>query len=162
MGVDIHLNIIKETEIIAENIYDGRNSEWFNNLQLRGNSDVYDTFPAKYGIPEICPDEIRKDFDERDYYGFHYLAVREYIDWYIKQSPDLEAGWVSRYDAWQMEIGRNFEPYEYYHRLPEDANLNDWAFKQWTKPYCNETWLYNYLIDNKINRNAIIIYYFDC
>lgn len=61
-----------------------------------------------------------------------------------------------------MEIGRNFEPYEYYHRLPEDANLNDWAFKQWKKPYCNETWLYNYLIDNKINRDAIIIYYFDC
>ena len=161
MGVDIHMYIIKEAEIVAENIYDGRNSEWFNNLQLRGTSDLYDIFPAKYGIPEACSDEIKKDFDEKDYFGFHYLTVQEYIDWYNKQSPNFEAGWVSRYDAWQMEIGREFEPYEYYHRLPEDANINDWIFMSWEKPYCNEKWLFNYLIKNKIDKDAIILYYFD-
>ena len=48
MGVDITMHIVRgKNEIIYENIFDGRNSEWFDNISGRG-TDIYDEFPAKY------------------------------------------------------------------------------------------------------------------
>lgn len=156
------MHIVKDGEIIAEDIYDGRNSEWFRNLQRNGNSDLYDSLPLGYGIPKECPKSIEEDYSTNDYYyGFHYIKVQDYINWYRTQSPELEAGWVSRYDAWQLSIGREIIPDEYYHRLPEDCNENDWIFMSWTNPYCQDTWLFEYLCDNKIATDAYLIYYFD-
>ena len=48
MGVDIHMFVVKDKEVLKEDIFEGRNSQWFNNLQGSYVTDLaYDHLPAK-------------------------------------------------------------------------------------------------------------------
>ena len=161
MGMDIHLNIIHGNEIIAKEIFDGRNTNWFNKLK-DANEGVYEKLPIEYGTPEDAPQEI-KDLEKEgpSYFGFRYIKVGDFKEWFRKYKPNVDAGWATTYEKWLIE-NKGYEPEELPHELPEDANLNDMYFIEYKSNWddCSE-WLYDYLIDNQILDNYTITYCFD-
>lgn len=154
------MHIIKDKKVIAKDIFDGRNSTWFDNLQGRGYDPDYDKFPCYYGLPDEVPDFIQKDRDNA-YYGFHYIKAADFCEWFNDVRPDLQAGWISTYTKWQLEK-KNIMPEEYYHEFPEGGNDKDMVFCEWQNKHDCSLWLYNYLLDHEIYADAIIVYYFDC
>jgi hypothetical protein len=168
MGVDIHMHIIsKEGKMKIENIFDGRDSEWFDNISGGDyHSEFYQNFPVRYGIPEAAPDSIKKDFDNKDeycYYDFRYVNVGEFMDWFEETRPDIDAGWISTYDKWLYEK-KKIVPRDLPHWLDEDCNPYDYHFIEVENPWDCSKWLYEYIDDRKtsIDPNDFIVYYFDC
>lgn len=162
MGTDIHMNIIRNGKYIKENIFDGRNYEWFDNLEGRGWEEEYDHLFTDYDIPDEVPDEIKDHYNSNDYYGFHYITVLEFKKWFETYRPDIKAGWVSTYDKWKWEH-KHIAPKDPKRYLDEDDDLRDLHFIEYFDEYECSKWLYNYLVDNKkeIEDTDIIIYYFD-
>ena len=161
MGIDIHMSIVKNKEYIAEDIFDGRNSEWFGNLQKEGWENEYDELPARCGYSDQSPaDYILKYTTERYYYGFFFINVKDFKDWFIKYRPDKDACWVTTYDKWRIE-NKGYIPENPQHYLSCEDNINDMHFVEIENIYDCSKWLYNYLIDNHISDDADIIYCFD-
>lgn len=165
MGVDIHMSIIsKEGEYRYQDIYDGRNTEWFDNITGDYHSEFYEGFPVCQGLPEKIPSEIAKAYDIRGgacYYDFCYVNVGEFKYWFEHTRPDVDAGWVSTYDKWLYET-KDIVP-ELSHYLEEDANPYDYHFIEVTNPWDSSAWLYNYIISREnIKLEDYIVYYFDC
>ena len=87
MGVDIHTYIVKNKEVIGKNLYNGRNSEWFNNLQGRGDDLEYNRLYTDWGISPQAPDYFNDKYtQEKGYYGFYYISVKEFKEWYVLSS----------------------------------------------------------------------------
>ena len=164
MGVDIHMSIIsKEGEYKFKDIFDGRDSEWFDNISGDYGSDFYQNFPVCNGLPEKVPDEIRKDFTDKEsfYYDFHYVNVGEFLEWFIEVRPDIDAGWVSTYDQWLYEKKKVIP--ELNHSLGEEDNPYDFHFIEIENPWDSSKWLYDYILERKdITVDDFIVYYFDC
>ena len=157
------MDIVKGKKIIAEDIFDGRNSDWFNNLTGQGIEDEYDYFPRRWSIPNKAPDKITDAYNNSHDYGyfdFFYVNVKEFKDWYEKYKPYLKAGWVNTYDKWRIEK-KEYIPDELPHYLPEEYNPNDVYFVEYVDKYDCSRWLYNYLNENYIPDDAEITYYFD-
>ena len=155
------MHIIKDEEMIAEDIFDGRNTEWFCNLQKEGNSPEYDYLPVKYGIPEKVPSLIKEDFEDC-FYGFHYITVGGFIDWFEEFKPELHAGWATIHDWWLYRT-KHVHPAEVYTditSIPKNERDN-YEFNEFTDHYDCSLWLYNYLHNNHTPMDAIIVYYFD-
>ena len=163
MGMDIHMNIYKDGEPIKNNIFDGRNSEWFNNLLGDGWDDVYDSFPTELGVSpqsNLCIEELK---EKGYYFGFRYINVKVFKEWFIRNRPDIDAGWVSTYDKWFIENKKDYyiDNIEVCHNLPEDARIEDMHFIEIPNQWDCSKWLYDYLINNKVNDSADINFYFD-
>ena len=163
MGVDIHLSIIHNGEVIKKEIFDGRNSEWFGNLQGEGWDEVYNElyrFYIGYGFPEDAPEDFAKHYEDRYYYGHHYVKVGDFIEWFNKYRPDKDAGWVSTYDKWRIE-NKSYIPEDLPHSMPTEGRVEDWHFIEYENVYDCSRWLVEYIIDNKIPLEATIFYCFD-
>lgn len=162
MGMDIHMNITREGEFVARDIFDGRNREWFNNLQGDGWDDVYDELPRMYGFSDEAPAELSQRYKKEDgYFGFYHVNVADFKVWFEKYRPDKDAGWVSTYDKWRIE-NKGYIPEDMMHYIPEDARIEDLHFVEVVNKYDCSNWLYNYLIDHNIPGDAEIEYCFDC
>lgn len=165
MGMDITLSIIENKQYLAKNIFDGRSREWFDNMRGRGNDFEYDFLPVDYPcfFPEgVFPEDL--DFDlleEAGYFDFRTIKVDDYIDWFRKYRPDIDAGWVNSYDKWRIET-KGYIPEDVDHYLDPEANPADMHFIEIKKKYDCAKWLYDYIIDNNISSDAYIFYYFDC
>lgn len=160
MGMDIHLYIARNKEYIAKDIFDGRNSEWFNNMMGDGNDEVYDSLPVKWGVSDEAPDAFSEEFSDDWCFGFRYLNVKEFKDWFIEKRPDEDAGWVTRYEAWAYKH-KGIEPEYLRKELTKDDVIEDMKFITITSKYDCSAWLYCYLIDNDIPDDATIQYCFD-
>ena len=159
MGVDIHMYICKDKSYIAEDIFEGRNSEWFGNMQKEGEDEVYDSLPLGFGISDQTPEDYSKEFEEYCY-GFYYINVKEFKDWFLEKRPDENAGWVTRYEAWVYEQ-KGIEPEYLRKELTKDDVIKDMKFITVTSKYDCSAWLYCYLVDNDIPDDATIQYCFD-
>lgn len=165
MGVDIHLHIIDTNgNMIAENIFEGQNSEWFRQLQ---NKDYKIDFPCCPGIPEIIPEEIKKDYENMDYYGYNYIPINEYIEWFEENRPDKDAGWVTTYEKYLYENKKIIPNIDKKCLYSEDI-VADYHFVEVVDEYNNFYWLYRKIFElcpiytiSEL-RDFIIIYYFDC
>lgn len=177
MGVDITMSIIKGTEYLYKDIYDGRCSEWFQNLQDEGWDSEYDYLDIRHGIPKVCPQDWVDSYNEENhgyYYGHRYIKVIDFINWFEKYHPETDAGWVSKRDAWLYK-NKGIVPELQYH-LSEEDRVEDMEFIEVKNPNDQSLWLYKYLIDKKeflvsliykekgiIDcEDAMIIYKFDC
>jgi hypothetical protein len=175
MGVNIHMSLVRDDGILLiPDLYDGRNYEWFDNLQQKGDNELYDKLPIKYGIPENVPPHILEDYNSGDYYEFHYLQSQEYILWFNKYRPDIDAGWITTYDKWRYE--NKGEIPELCHYLPTDANLHDMQFIEVQNPYNIDSYIMTIISNwwethkhmiNGENHNdpphkVYLVYYFDC
>jgi hypothetical protein len=168
MGVDIHMGIAsRDGKYIYDEIFDGRNSEWFGNISgdVRGmTGEVYQNFPRNSGIPDKAPEELVKVYnEERDtFYGFNYVKVADFLTWFSKARPDVDAGWVTTYDKWLYEK-KGVEP-EIKHYLSDEDNINDFHFIEVEDKWDCSKWLYDFLAEHgeSINVEDYIVYYFDC
>ena len=162
MGIDIHMFIVKNGEYLKKNIYTGRNSDWFSNLQMEGWDNEYDYFPIWGGFPDDMPKEHPsiEELQKNCYYGFFHIKVEDYINWFNEYKPHIDAGWVSTYDKWRIE-NKNYIPERLSHILDKDDNPADMHFIEVEKKYDNSKWLHDYLIENSIPMDAYIVYYFD-
>lgn len=163
MGVDITMHIIDtKGNMLAENIFGGRNSEWFNNLRSRGCNRAYESIPTNYGLPSVIPASVQKDYLDADgnYYDFNYITVSEFKRWFKETKPHLEAGWVNTYDKWQYET-RGLPPQEVHFSLDTDMNPYDYHFIEFEDLGDCSKWLYDFCNKRKYN-NGIIVFYFDC
>lgn len=164
MGVDIHMYIVaKNGKMKFDNIFEGRNREWFDALQNQSCDVVYDSCPIHRGLPECVPSKITDAQNHDIYYGFHYMNVSEFKTWFAEKRPDIDAGWCNTYDKWLYET-KKIQPEVLYRELSEDANPNDWHFIEVWNPYDCNCWLFNYLEDyaSYITDSDNIVYYFDC
>ena len=163
MGMDIHMNIVKDGKILFKDIFDGRNSEWFNNLMNNGWNDEYDHLPSHMGIPENCPKEIEDDFNlsaNEGYFGFYYMTVKAFKNWFDNYRPDIKAGWASTYDKWRIEK-KHYSPDELPIFLSKEDNKDDMHFIEYIDYYDCSRWLYKYLKENEVPDDCYISYYFD-
>lgn len=161
MGLDIRMHIINtDGELIAEDIFDGRSSEWFNNLMGDGSGwdDEYEELHMKYYFPDNIPEKIKEEIE----YSFSQRAieVKDYLYWYEEYRPDLHAGWVHKYDAWRIK-NKGYVPSEIQHYLYEEDRIEDMEFIEYKDKYDCNIWLYDYLVYNRIPTDAIIIYHFN-
>lgn len=154
------MHIVKDNVYIKEDIFDGRNTEWFRNMMQQGGSDEYDYLPIRYGLSPKAPKSLNQEKLAKDgYFGFYHIQVKAFLDWFCKYRPDMDAGWVTTYDKWRAE-NKGYTP-ELMYTLPEDARIEDMHFITITNSYDCSTWLYQYLKKNRINKNADITYWFD-
>lgn len=168
MGVDIHMHIVKDNKVIKEDIYWGRDSEWFNLLNGRNRGETeYDYLDDMPGMSPQAPDNFQDIYEnarKNFYYGFHYISVKAFKIWFEQYRPNIQAGYVSTYDKWRIEK-KGYVPYD----LPTDlsyiddpALLNDMHFIEYENPYDSSKRVYDYLVANKISLDADIVYWFDC
>lgn len=159
MGMDIHMALVKNNEYVKENIFDGRNSDWFNNMMGNGWDDLYDKLPINYGLSDQTPVEYEEKY--KDWcFDYHYVNVKNFKEWFQKYRPDIDAGWVSTYDKWRIEK-KGYIPKDILHYLPEDANPADMHFVEVINPYDCSAWLFTYLVENDIEDDVDIVYCFD-
>lgn len=102
MGIDITMHLIsKEGDIIVANIFEDRDYRWFENISENGEDIEYDYFPCKHGAPENLSLELIFEAYCTDYnYGFRYVNVKDFIEWYQEKRPNEDAGWVSTYEKY--------------------------------------------------------------
>ena len=165
MGMDIHMSIVKDGKVIAKDIFDGRNSTWFNNMMDSGNDIEYNYIPTTNGISPQAPKEIEEEYSENYMFGRFYISVEEFKDWFDTYKPALDAGWISVYDKWVWD-NKGIKPRtivndEVMRNIPEDELACNWCFVEYEKEYDCSAWLYEYLMENRIPNDADITYCFD-
>ena len=161
MGMDIHMNLVKDSEYLKRDIFDGRDPEWFLNLCQRGWQDEYNKLNINFGLCPQSPKEInQEELIKKGYFDFCYINVKDFKEWFVEYRPDRDAGWVTTYDKWRIE-NKNYIPEYIDHYLSKEDNINDMHFITITNPYDSSAWLYHYLIKNEIPDEADITYWFD-
>lgn len=164
MGVDISMHIVsKDGELKYQDIFDGRDTRWFDNISHNVTDDIYESFPSKYGLPENSPEIVRHAFEHREegFYDFFYVSVEEFMKWFLYKRPDIDAGWVCTYDKWLYEK-KGVIP-ELAHYLDKELNPNDYHFIEVEGSYEGSRWVYEFITNhNDIHPEDNIVYYFDC
>ena len=161
MGRDIYMHIVESGCVLKRDIFDGRCSAWFDNLTDYGWDSCYDHLPVKYDLSPESPEELKKEYSEENgYYDFRYIKVSDFLNWFEKYRPDIEAGWVTTYEKWLIEK-KGYVPEDVKHYLDKDDDIRDMHFVEFKKPYDCSKWLYYYLKDNEIPLQADITYCFD-
>lgn len=165
MGRDIHMHIVdKHGKYLMKDIYEGRNSEWFNNLQGKGCDDCYNHLYTYYGFPENILSPEGKTFDDlkkEGYYGFYYVSVGSFRKWYETYKPQIKAGWFCTYDKWKIEK-KGYVPEDPQHYLIKEDCTEDMHFIEYIDTYEPSSYIYKILEERFIDNDAYIIYYFDC
>lgn len=164
MGKDIHMFVLDDVrnEILKEEIFEGRNSEWFSNISGDGWDQEYDYLPIKYGMPEEAPKKFQCLYEhakQNFYFDFRYFTVGEFKTWYEKYKPALKAGWASVYEEWKYK-NKNICPKDLPTIKPDDND--EYVFMEYEDNYDCSKWLYEYIKENHFLNNVIIFYYFDC
>lgn len=163
MGVDIHTFIVNKDDgsIIKKDLYEGRNSEWFQDLQGRGYKFEYDELPTYIGIPEVITDgEIKEDYDTDFLFGFNYITIKDFCDWFVKYRPDKDAGWITTYDKWRVENKGYYPEDNLKYYLDKDDRIEDMHFVEVVDKYDPSAYIYNQIKD--LNDEDYFVYYFDC
>lgn len=161
MGMDIWLNLVKNGKYVKQNIFDGRDSDWFANLRREGCDEEYEYLNIRYGYSDQAPAEYKEEYNkENDYFDFYYVSVKDFKEWFEKYRPDKKAGWATTYEKWRIE-NKGLMPEVLPIWLPEDTNVADMHFVEYENKYDCSKWLYNYLVDNDIEEDVDIAYCFD-
>ena len=158
MGWDITIKIYDKNKKFKKNIdFDGRDSEWFDNLRGRGWERVYDCLDSykEYDIEEYIEDYASKWYSD----GFR-ITVENFRNWVNKCKPFLCAGWVHKYTEWEFRkrglIPKEDDVYKY---LPADERpKEDFVWLEWTNDYNNDVWLLSNIEDLEENDSIIILF----
>ena len=124
MGIDIHVKIVRDAAIVLD-IDMGRNYSWFSKIQNEENEYGYLNWQYNPEYDAI-PQEVREDLDKGDW-GFRFCNVAEFVDWFYKYKPNINAGWIRKKDAWLFNK-KGIAPEDYYDELEEGCIVADWEF----------------------------------
>ena len=158
MGTNIFMYLVKDNKIVKNDIFNGRDSEWFQNLQGNGWDDIYDELPRHYGVSPQAPSSLATKANEVYHFDKLYMSVKDFKDWFNQYKPQLRAGWVTTYDKWNYETRGTIPDEKRF--LDKEDNINDYHFIEYTDEFDQSLWLYNYLIDNNIEDDVDITYWF--
>lgn len=163
MGIDIHVLIYSPKGKLLNKIrcYGHRDYSWFDNITNSGSNTLYDNFPAKPGIPDFDNLTLDTLFNGNDYCDFHYVQYGELKKWFKDFRPDVDAGWVRKYDAW-LYREKGIIPENIVHYMNDTMNREDYEFIFIENPYESTKWLLDNLAKEKTRNNSIIVYFFDC
>ena len=129
-----------EKGIISEELYKGHCSEWIDTFRGCGSRVEYDI------LKDYCKShwgnfpECKFTKKENVYFGHHAITVKDYIDWYHKYKPYLDAGWVRKYDAWCYNH-KGIIPELIYHHLPA-CPIEDVEWIEINDNNCPDTYIY--------------------
>lgn len=162
MGVDINMSVVdRDGKYKYRDVFDGRNSAWFDKISGNTYDSLYASFPTYGGIPDFIPNEIKEDYAEGDYFDFHYMTVADFCKWFDKVRPDIDAGWVTTYEKWLYER-KGIVP-EVDHFLSSINNVADYHFIEVKDKYDCSAWLRDFISEHDdISPEDYIVYYFDC
>lgn len=160
MGLDITMSIVKNGKYLRKDIFNGRNSEWFRNLMQEGD-EIYDKLIINYDIPDAAPDDYKENYTKENcFWGQRWFYAGAFKEWYMKYRPDRDAGWTTKYQAWLYE-NRNETPEYLAKELYSDDIIEDRVFIEVINKYDCSRWLCEYLAQNNIPNDAIVVYCFD-
>ena len=173
MGVDIHMFVIKDNEILKDDMFDGRNSEWFNNLSGTSISDpTYHELCRHSGWKNInCPEELYKEYCEPQegdnicyFYGHTAIKVGDFLDWFYDYCPDKKAGYAPRYIAWLASekniMPSNDDVRQYVSKA--EIEEEDLVWFEYTDKYEPSIDIAEQINNFQCPRDAWIIFCFDC
>lgn len=146
MGADIHMRLIRKSTgfVVLDDLYDGRCQEWFNNLIGRGYNEVYSKLSWRIGLPDCITEgedfEVYQNPCDYGGYGFQWIPAKEYIDWYKKYRPHVDAGYLTEWEDWAYENGR-YNPFDHgiAHYIADDARRNNYIFREFIDEGCPDT-----------------------
>lgn len=169
MGADIHMKLIKDNKIIEDDLFEGRNYDWFDDLTGKGyctNVSYKTLFDIKTaGIPEDSPKEIVDDYNEDWYFDFYWMKLKDFCNWVKTSRPQLEAGWVSTYDAWAYKK-KGIIPEEMFKSLAsiDEEYIKDYNFIEIVNKFEPSYYISEYLINKGYDiedEDYKIVFYFD-
>ena len=103
MGVDLHMHIIdRKGNFLAKDLFEGdRDYDWFDALQGSETVDSFKRLPFLDGIPKELKNKIFLSKEEkRSYYGFKYITIKDFYNWFWRNRPDHNAYWTTKRQAW--------------------------------------------------------------
>lgn len=161
MGVDIIMDIYHKGKLIHTDIFEGRNSEWFDNLNGNGYDREYDYFPRVSGP---CPGAENIPDEEKYNYGFYHIRVLDFLNWYDKHQPYLHAGWVNKVTSFNY-INKNIIPdeNEVYEMLPvwkEDFHRDNYVWLAYRKEDPSSV-IMHFISMKNVPEDAYIFYRFN-
>ena len=171
MGMDIHTYIVDENgKIKYTDLYEGRNSEWFADLTERAEHNMaYANWNPDYGLsknfdPNTDPKYINCKIDEdirKWCFDFRNIKVGDFIKWYKKSKPYIEAGWCTKYEAW-LYHNKGVVPDYLAKELSEYDIVADREFIEVNNPYDPATVIYNFIMEHEdIEDDDYFNYFFD-
>ena len=127
MGIDIHVMVVRNATIVIPEMDLGRSYEWFSKLRYEENE--YGYLHWSYNPEdEAIPPEVRADI-EKGYWGLKFCNVAEFVNWFYKYRPDIDAGWIRKKDAWLLDK-KEIVPDSYCDTLEDDCIVADWEFRE--------------------------------
>ena len=163
MGMDWTAFIVKGDKILAktEDLFDGRNSDWFANLQGNGLDNCYDYLPVKYNW-DIAPAELKEKYSEDWYFDHRSIQIKDFKEWFHSYQPYKQAGWMRNYDAWELKTKHTYNYEDKLQRyLGVDENMADWEWVEFIDEWALTYQLYNFMEEYQIPDDAYLIYCFD-
>ena len=164
MGMDIWVNVVnKNGEYVKKDLFDGRNRTWFCKINDEEDEYAYVNWIYEYDLGFV-PTDVKEIFNSEEYtgyFGFKAVKVADLLNWYDRYRPDVDAGWIRKYEKWQWE-NKGIAPEGIYHYYDNEMNLNDWV---WVENLPKEDECIKVVIDqidnNQVNPNDYVIFYFD-
>lgn len=164
MGMDIWIHVVnKNGKYVKKDLFDGRNRTWFCKINDEEDEYAYVNWIYDYNA-DFVPADIKKIFNSEEYtgyFGFKAVKVADLLKWYEKYRPDLDAGWIRKYDKWQLTV-KGIVPEVVYHYFDNDMNTNDWEWTEYipkADDFIKE--VIKELHDNKVKSDDFVIIYFD-
>ena len=164
MGMDIWVHVVnKNGEYVKKDLFDGRNTTWF--YKINDEEDEYEYVPWIYDYnQDFVPSNVKENFNSKEYtgyFGFKAVTVKDLLTWYDKYRPDLDAGWIRKFDKWQLTV-KGIAPETVYHYFDNDMNINDWEWTEYIPKIddCMEV-IIKKLHDKDIKNDDYVILYFD-
>ena len=153
MGADIHMRLIRKSTgfVVLDDLYDGRCLEWFDNLTGRGYNEVYSKLSWRFGLPDCITEgedfEIYQNPHDYGGYNFQWIPAKEYIDWYEKYRPYLDAGYLTEWENWAYEHSR-YDPFkhEIRHYLADGDREENYIFREFIDKGCPDIHVYKQII----------------
>ena len=164
MGMDIWIDVVnKNGEYVKKDLFDGRNTAWF--MKINHEEDEYEYVPWIYKYDaDFIPADVKENFQSEKYtgfFGFKAVKVADLLNWYDRYRPDVDAGWIRRYDKWKWE-NKAIAPDCIEHYFDDSMDTNDWV---WVENLPKEDEFIKVIIDqidnNQVNPNDYVIIYFD-
>ena len=172
MGVDLHMHIIdRKGNFLAKNLFEGeRDYDWFDALQGSEAVDSFKRLPFSNGIPEELKDKIfSSEEEEKSYYGFGYITIKDFYNWFWRNRPDHNAYWTTKRQAWLYQTKKIVPSLQLYYlggALEESGcPIEDMVFIDVIDEEDNYKKLIKIIeedpIFSKMN-DSYLVYYFDC